>query len=252
MLVLLAGQSNMSGRGYLTEDDVKVIPGLDALRRDGVWIPAIDPFNYDRINALGLNNSSDPFEEKALDINGVRRCGVGPGRTFGKLLKERFPEREIGLVPVSVGGTPLASWLPGGKDPHSDWHPYDDAICLARKAQEYGNFSVILWHQGETDAKLQTANYKETLKVVINNFRRDLNIPDVPVLLGGLGDFLNPEWNIPLYTGMIKMAAQELENAAFVSAEGLSDRGDKLHFDTPSQHELGRRYFKEYCRIAGF
>ena len=73
MLVLLAGQSNMSGRGYLTEEDVKVIPGITALRRDGVWIPAADPFNYDRINALGLNDSTDPFEEKALDVNGKRR-----------------------------------------------------------------------------------------------------------------------------------------------------------------------------------
>ena len=251
MLVLLAGQSNMSGRGYLTEEDVKVIPGITALRRDGVWIPAADPFNYDRINALGLNDSTDPFEEKALDVNGKRRCGVGPGRTFAKLLKEMFPEREIGLVPISIGGTPIASWLPGGKDLHSDMMPYDDGIRLARKAQEDGEFAVILWHQGETDGKLQTQNYLETLKTVINNFRRDLNIPEVPVILGGLGDFLESRWSGKAYTQMIIQAAQELDNAGYVSAEGLTDRGDSLHFDTQSQYEFGRRYFAEYCKLSG-
>ena len=251
MLVLLAGQSNMSGRGYLTEEDVLPVPGVTALRRDGVWIPAADPFNFDRINALGLNDSTDPFEEKALEVNGKRRCGVGPGRTFGKLLKDLFPESEIGLVPISIGGTPIASWLPGGKDLHSDMMPYDDGIKLARKAQEYGDFAVILWHQGETDGKLQTPNYLETLKTVINNFRRDLNIPDIPVILGGLGDFLEQRWDGNTYTKMIIQAAQELDNAGYVSATGLTDRGDNLHFDTPSQHELGRRYFEEFCRIAG-
>lgn len=251
MLVLLAGQSNMSGRGYLSEEDVKVIPGITALRRDGVWIPAIDPFNYDRINALGLNNSNDPFEEKAIDVNGKRRCGVGPGRTFGRLLKERFAEREIGLVPISIGGTPIASWMPGGKDPHSEMRPYDDGIQLARKAQDEGEFAVILWHQGETDAKLQTENYLEQLKYVINNFRRDLNIPDVPVILGGLGDFLDPSWQAEKYTAMIRQAAEELDNAGFVSAVGLQDRGDDLHFDTPSQYEFGKRYFEKFCELAG-
>ena len=74
-LVLLAGQSNMSGRGYLTENDVSKLPGITALRWDKVGIPAVDPFNYDRINQLGLNESQDPFEEKALDVNDQRRCG---------------------------------------------------------------------------------------------------------------------------------------------------------------------------------
>lgn len=250
MLVLLAGQSNMSGRGYLTENDVTDIPGLTALRWDGVWIPAADPFNFDRLNVLGLNNSSDPFEEKTLDINGVRRCGVGPGRTFGRLLLERFPDREIGLVPVSVGGTSVSAWMPGGKDRYSDRHPYDDAVKLARKAQECGDFAVILWHQGESDAKLRTADYKEKLKTVINNLRTELGIPEVPVVLGEIGYFLNSEFDISGYNQLIREAASELDNAGCVSAEGLTDRGDALHFDTQSQYELGKRYFAEYCRLA--
>lgn len=250
-LILLAGQSNMSGRGYLTDEDVAVIPGITALRWDKVWIPAADPFNFDRINALGLNTSSDPFEERALDVNGKRRCGVGPGRTFAKLYKEHFKVENVGIIPTSVGGTPLAAWMPGGKDFHSERHPYDDALEMARFALNDGDISVILWHQGETDAKLKTTDYKEKLITVITNLRKDLNLENVPVILGGLGTFLDPAYEGEKYTKLIKEAAAELPLAGFVSAEGLTDRGDNLHFDTPSQHEFGRRYFEEYRRLVG-
>ena len=162
-LVLLAGQSNMSGRGYLTENDVSKLPEITALRWDKVWIPAVDPFNYDRINQLGLNDSEDPFEENALDVNNQRRCGVGPGRTFAKLMQEKFPGSEIGLIPVAVGGTAIGAWLPGGADKYSDRHPYDDALAMARHAMQSGQIEVILWHQGESDAKFKTPDYKEKL-----------------------------------------------------------------------------------------
>lgn len=251
-LVLLAGQSNMSGRGYLTENDVTELPGITALRWDKVWIPAIDPFNYDRINQLGLNESQDPFEEKALDINNQRRCGVGPGRTFAKLLQKIFPDSEIGLIPVSVGGTPIAAWMPGGKDKYSDRHPYDDALDMARYAMQFGKIEVILWHQGESDAKFKTPDYKEKLITVINNFRHDLALEHVPVILGEIGYFPDEErYAVKEYNQYIHQAAAELANAGVVSAEGLTDRGDRMHFDTPSQYELARRYFKEYCRLTG-
>ena len=95
LLILLVGQSNMSGRGYLTQEDITEIPGLTAIRRDFKWIPAVDPFNYDRLDCLGLVDSKDPFEEKGLTIGDRRRAGVGPGRTFGKYMKQYFPELSL-------------------------------------------------------------------------------------------------------------------------------------------------------------
>ena len=250
MLVILAGQSNMSGRGYLTENDIFEIPGITALRRDMVWIPAVDPFNYDRLGTLGLSNAADPFEVKSLEINGNRRCGVGPGRTFAIAFKKLFPEKEIGLIPASIGGTGINSWLPGGKDKHSDMHPYDDAIAMSREAMKEGDVVAVLWHQGETDAKEQTLQYKELLKTVIANFRRDLGIDNVPFILGGLGDFLDPQWDAEKYNCIIREVAAEVPCCGFVSSEGLNHRGDNLHFDTPSQYELGKRYFQEFCRMS--
>ncbi|MBE6375999.1 MAG: sialate O-acetylesterase [Lentisphaerae bacterium] len=250
-LVLLAGQSNMSGRGYLTENDIYEIPGLTAIRRDLQWIPAIDPFNYDRLNLLGFNASDDPYEIHGLMNGEKRRCGVGPGRTFGKLLMEKFPGSEVGLIPASVGGTAISCWMPGGKDDHSDMHPYDDAIVMSREAMKNGRIVAVLWHQGESDAARHTENYKDKLKTVIANIRKELDIADVPFILGGMGDFLNPEWDAPAYDRMIREVAEEVPLAGFASAAGLTDRGDNLHFSTESQYELARRYWAEYCRLAG-
>ena len=129
---------------------------------------------------------------------------------------------------------------------------YDDALDMARHAMQFGKIEVILWHQGESDAKFKTPDYKEKLITVINNFRRDLGLEHVPVILGGLGTFLDPERFAARdeYNELIRQAAAELPNAGFVSAEGLNHRGDNLHFDTPSQYELARRYFNEYCKLT--
>lgn len=251
LLVLLVGQSNMSGRGFLTEEDITEIPGLTAIRRDFQWMPAVDPFNFDRLNMLGLSDASDPFEVRGLALCGKQRCGVGPGRTFGRLLLEHSPGKEVGLIPASIGGTAIASWLPGGKDKGSDARPYDDSIILAKEAMKEGKIVAVLWHQGESDASQNTENYQEKLITVIHNFRKDLAIENVPFILGELGDFLNPQWPVKEFNRMIREVAQVTPLCGFAGAEGLMDRGDKLHFDTPSQHILGERYWKEFRRLSG-
>ena len=250
LLVLLAGQSNMSGRGYLTPEDVAEIPGLTAIRRDFQWIPAVDPFNYDRLNMLGLADAKDPFEVKGLVMNGAKRAGVGPGRTFGKYMRRHFPDHEVGLIPASIGGTPIAAWLPGGKDPYSNAYPYDDCLKLAREAMKSGRIAAVLWHQGETDAANRTPDYKEKLKAVVSNFRNDLGLADVPFILGELGSFLDPAWPVAEYNRMIREVSMELPRMGWVKTADLTDRGDKLHFSAESQHELGRRYWEEFLRLS--
>ena len=251
LLILLVGQSNMSGRGYLTQEDITEIPGLTAIRRDFKWIPAVDPFNYDRLDCLGLVDSKDPFEEKGLTIGDRRRAGVGPGRTFGKYMKQYFPECEIGLIPASIGGTPIAAWLPGGKDPYSEAHPYDDSLKLAREAMKSGRIAAVLWHQGETDAKQKNPHYAEDLKEVIRNFREDLPLSEVPFLCGELGHYRKGgPYDFPRIDADLRNVVTELSDLTLVSAEGLTDKGDGLHFSSASARELGRRYFEAYLQMT--
>ena len=41
----------------------------------------------------------------------------------------------------------------------------------------------------------------------------------------------------------------EVENTAFVSSDELNHRGDKVHFDSASYRELGRRYAAAYAEL---
>jgi hypothetical protein len=40
-----------------------------------------------------------------------------------------------------------------------------------------------------------------------------------------------------------------MPNTGVVSAKGLTDKGDHLHFDTPSARELGKRYARAMKKL---
>ena len=46
-IVVLAGQSNMAGRGFPTEADKVAHPRVLMLNRQGEWVPCVDPIHYD-------------------------------------------------------------------------------------------------------------------------------------------------------------------------------------------------------------
>ena len=256
-LVVLAGQSNMAGRGYAGPDDLAPVPGVKHFARDNSWREAIEPITKDRpfvgtFAADGTKRvSPDPWDAVPPGA-GDRVVGVGPGRTFGRLLRDAFPDEEIGLVPVAVGGTPVAAWLPGGIDPFdSENHPYDNAVARIRAAQADGEVCAILWHQGEGDCGRTAPDaYADSLRTVIANFRRDLGLAEtVPFVMGTLARFYGDKYPriaefAPGIDAAMERVAALTPYAGLVCARDLCDRGDSLHFDTASQHALGERYFR--------
>ena len=261
LLVLMAGQSNMSGRGVAGPDDLTAIPGVMAIRPDGRWVPAIEPVTKDRpfVGTFGADGkklvSPDPWDNIQPPAGGTV-VGVGCGRTFGRLLREAFPDRTVGLIPAAVGGTSAAAWKPGGEDDHQPGHhPYDEAIRLAKLALEYGDIVAVLWHQGENDAKKGNRNYENDLREIVTNFRRDLALgDDVPFLAGELAEFYPPEIQsgVWIVDEALRDLAREFPFFRVVPLKDLPHKGDRLHFDTASQHEYGRRCFAEFRRFKGF
>lgn len=260
LLVLLAGQSNMAGRGIATPEDLTAVPGLFFIAKDQQWRPAVEPITRDRafIGAFHEDKSkaeppADPFDALAVPEKGYI-VGVGPGRTFGRLLKEANPDKTVGLIPTAVGGTPISAWKPCGVDPWDpECHPYDNSIILAKEAMKKGKIAAVLWHQGESDAGLQNPNYKEDLREVIHNFRNELNLHDVPFILGELASFYEPR--LADHIGPIDQAmydlAEEEPLVSVIATKDLDHRGDNLHFDTASCHIMGERYFEAYQKLTG-
>lgn len=229
-LYLLVGQSNMAGRGVVEAQDREAHPRVLTLTKEQEWVPAVDPIHFDKSVA-----------------------GVCLGRTFGIRMAERDPEGTIGLIPAACGGSSIFAWEPGAFHDQTQSHPYDDAIARARRAMEDGVLKGILWHQGESDCSPEKApEYALRLTKLIERFRRELGAPEVPFIIGQLGQFpakpLN-EWRVMVDKAQ-QTAAKNIPFVGFVSSDDLSANDDNVHFNAASLREFGRRYVEVYFEVA--
>jgi hypothetical protein len=221
-LFLLAGQSNMAGRGVVESQDKEPIPGVMSFSKEQQWVPAIDPLHWDK-----------------PDI-----AGVGIGRSFARVVKAAHPQSTIGLVPCAFGGSPLEHWMPAAQH-------YTNAVVRMREALKQGRLRAILWHQGEAEsADLDNArSYIDRWKTMITSLRNDLHSPDVPVIVGQLGPFFVRSPYVRIVNEQLAMLPAVVPNVAFVPAIGLKHKGDDVHFDSLSIRELGRRYGHAYLML---
>jgi hypothetical protein len=216
-LFLLIGQSNMAGRGKVEAQDEVTSPQIVMLTKDLKWVPAKDPVHFDKPVA-----------------------GVGLCSEFARVIAKADAKATIGLIPCAVGGTSLDEWKVGGK-------LYNDAISRAKEGTKTGTLAGILWHQGESDsAPEKVATYKDRFATMIGQLRKDLHADQVPVVIGELGRFrpASTEFNAAL-----PEVSKNVPLCMFVSAEGLKDKGDKLHFDAPSLREFGKRYAAAFLKL---
>ncbi|REC42920.1 sialate O-acetylesterase [Chryseobacterium pennipullorum] len=218
---LMIGQSNMAGRGY-AKDVPPIYDEHIKMQRNGLWQIMSEPINFDRPSA-----------------------GVGLAASFAGSWR-LDNEEEIGLIPCADGGTGLDDWAVGGA-------LFENAIAQARLAQRTSLISGILWHQGENDCTPEKAEkYGEKFSVIIEALRHELSIPEVPLVIGGLGDFL-PNGifgqyfaSSPLINHALEDYARTHANSYFATAKGLTANADGIHFDALSQRVLGVRYYRAF------
>ena len=217
-IYLLMGQSNMAGRGALEPAALADEPRILALNTNGQWVVA-----------------RDPLHQK----DGRTEPGVGPGMSFAREMLKADTNIVVGLVPCAVGGTPLRRWVKGAD-------LYERAISRAKLAAQSGMISGVLWHQGESDSdkKENAETYKARLMKMFQDLRADLGTPNLPVVVGQLGEFLPPEKHpfADTVRAAIKNIPVTLPHAGLADSVGLGDKGDKLHFTAEAQRQLGARY----------
>ncbi|MCA9087214.1 MAG: sialate O-acetylesterase [Planctomycetaceae bacterium] len=229
-LFLLVGQSNMAGRGKVAEEDRVPNPRVLMLNKAGEWVPAVDPLHFDKSAA-----------------------GVGVGKSFGLEIAKAYPEATIGLIPCAVGGSSINAWVPGGYHDQTKSHPWDDMLKRARPALKQGVLKGILWHQGESDSNAKEAPlHAEKLQELIARFRKELDAPEVPFIAGQLGQFPESPWNEykKQVDAVHRQLPDQVSHTAFVSSEGLTHKGDKVHFNAESYREFGRRYAAAWLKLV--
>ena len=216
-LFLLMGQSNMAGRGEITAQDLVTHPRIWMLTQDNRWVLAKDPVHYDRDYA-----------------------GVGLASQFARDLAAAEPETNIGLIPTAVGGSKISEWAYGTTY-------YNNAVARTRAALANGTLAGILWHQGESDATATgAAAYLDRFSTLIGRLRADLNAHRVPVVAGELGRFRAEHATI---NPTLAQIPDRVPLAGFATSEGLTDKGDALHFNTPALYEFGHRYIMKWATV---
>lgn len=218
-LFLFIGQSNMAGRGYITDNYKGNIKNTYLLTPVGGMESARNPLNkYSTIR-------------KRLDLQ-----GVGPAYSFAKAITNKTG-RPLGLVVNARGGSSINSWMKGAKDNY-----YDEALSRIRQAMKFGTLKAIIWHQGESDSNAPET-YILKLQELVANLRKDLNNARLPFIVGELA-----EWRIngtsETFNEMLRTVPQHIPYSYCVSSKELVpliDENDP-HFSADSQIILGRRY----------
>lgn len=210
-LFLLIGQSNMAGRGGVEPQDQVPHPRVFMMDKRYDWVPAVDPMHYDK----------------------PAMVGVGLGSTFAREIADAENGVVVGLIPAAFGGSALNEW-------RRDGPLYNNALDRAREAMTRGTLAGILWHQGESDAGPElAATYAERFATFIAQLRQDLGAGEVPVVVGEIGHFVN---GVGPINEALATVPTRVPRCVLVSAEGLTHKGDELHFDSVALREFGRRY----------
>jgi hypothetical protein len=247
VVFLLAGQSNMGGRGGAT----------NGTRWDGVVPPQCAP--SPRILRLSPDLRWEEAREPlhaGIDLHSVA-LGVGPGMPFAHaVLRSRRrllpPHAAVGLVPCAQGATPIASWSRGTR-------LYRRMLARARAALQpppptpgagadgsSRRLAALLWYQGEADTvtRRDAGLYAGRMEAFVRDVRRDLGRPDLLVIQVGLatgqGEFV----------GLVREAQRRVSRRVpavkYVDARGLPVAGDHTHLTTPAQVRLGDMLAEAY------
>ncbi|PSK93239.1 sialate O-acetylesterase [Taibaiella chishuiensis] len=223
---LMIGQSNMAGRGFVQEAPPVFDEHIKMLR-NGRWQTMWEPVNYDRPTS-----------------------GISLAASFAAAWRLQHSDGEIGLIPCAEGGASLKDWAVGGA-------LFDHAVSQARLALRDSKLAGILWHQGESDCFPElAATYAARLEVIIDALRSELDAPGVPLIVGGLGDYLASGiygqyfQSYPLINTALQDFAHAHAHCYFVSAAGLSANPDGIHFNAASLRVFGLRYFDAFNRLT--
>ncbi|KAA0992480.1 sialate O-acetylesterase [Dyadobacter aurulentus] len=227
-LYLLIGQSNMAGRGKADGEPGADSSGIWVLNKQNVWQPAADPLHFDKPTVTG----------------------VGPGLSFAKEVLKGNPGKPIGLIPCAVGGSGIDDWQTGVKHEQTGIYAYDEMIRRVKEAKKTGRIKGILWHQGESDSSPgKNIVYEQKLEAFFKKLRKETGTRKVPLLVGTLGDFYvaSKPGGAKINETITRYAGSH-RHVYLVSSGGLTDQGDKTHFDARSARELGKRYAEAFLR----
>ncbi len=224
---ILAGQSNMAGRGQVEPQDTVPNPRIFTINKQNQVILAKEPLHFYEPNLTGLD------------------CGL----SFGKaLIKQVPPNVCILLVPTAVGGSSISQWL--GDSTHRQVPLLTNFKEKVATAQKLGTIQGILWHQGESDANAQDIPlYQNRLNQLFKQLRIVTKNKNLPIVAGQLGSFSRDQENWQKINDQILTYTKKDKYFQVVRTADFHHKGDSIHFDSEGQRAMGERLAQAYLKL---
>jgi len=223
---LMLGQSNMSGRGLVSE-----VPAYTNASR--IFMFAND-YTW-KAGAESVDNPANQVDICSKDTN----AGAGMGMAFANRLCTLFPSDEVGLIPCAMGSTGIRQW-------RRLWtrnNLYGSALSRAEAAKGSGTLAGILWWQGEAETLdiNQVNTWSETFANIIANLRVDLGNLNLPVAFAQLNTLQHPRHK---YWQHMRKAQSTIygRNLVRIDTDGATFQSDNVHCTTAGYQTVGVRF----------
>lgn len=226
-IFILAGQSNMAGRGLVEPQDTVPNRRILTINSANEIIVAKEPLHFYEPTLTGLD------------------CG----HSFAnRLIRKLNEEITILLLPLAVGGSSTQQWL--GDSLHRNVKLMSNFRERVDAAREHGIIKGILWHQGEADADSKNiVDYQERLLKIFREFRMYCGNTTLPILIGELGTFSENQDHWNLINKAIHQYATTDKNAIVINTSDLKSKTDKIHFNSEGQRSMGRRMADKFAEL---
>lgn len=225
---VLAGQSNMAGRGLVEPEDTIPSERILTINRKGEIIIAKEPLHFYEPELTGLD------------------CGMS---FAGRVLEKAPSDVSVLMLPVAVGGSSISQWL--GDSIYRNVQlltNFREKVAIGKK---HGQIKAILWHQGESDANSRDIPlYTERLARLTSYFRDIAGDERLPVLLGELGSYSADPENWKAINLQIRKYSATDPWSAVIKTSDLKEKGDMIHFNSESQRKMGKRYARSFIKLA--
>jgi len=230
-IFIMAGQSNMAGRGLVEPQDTIPNPRVLTMNKENKWVIAKEPLHFYQPDLTGLD------------------CGMAFAL---ELLKSVGDSVSIGLVPCAVGGSSVDNWLSDVSFNNVElFRNFKERTEQSLKA---GQIKAILWHQGESDASIEKIHqYNSKIETLFGRFRKVVGNDSLPIIMGELGSYYFPDDQQALWDSInvqIRSIADKGSNHFCVPTGDLTPKDDRIHFNAASQRELGKRYADKFVTIS--
>lgn len=240
-IFLLGGQSNMSGRGVLSQvPSFFYASKVKLYTNAGFWTAGYEP-------------TDDPTGQvDSVSLDGPVGVGASPGMAFGNELYRFRPFREIGLVPCARGDTSIAQWAAGSLSRST---LYGSMVARGLEAAPAGVLKGLVWDQGHNEGQgsdeAAAEGWADSFLAIYDALCEDLEIPDFKVVVAVMADTTG-DW--PLFE-TVRDQQRSLDgarggNIGTVELGALPGKpGDPDHLTTASLVEAGKRYAAKMAEL---